>query len=54
MRIGHGFDMHKFGGCNPLVIGGVVIPNERGLLAHSDGDVMFCYYRCFSWCCCIR
>lgn len=39
MRIGHGFDVHKFGGEGPLVIGGVRIPYETGLLAHSDGDV---------------
>ncbi|WP_213991541.1 2-C-methyl-D-erythritol 2,4-cyclodiphosphate synthase [Sodalis sp. dw_96] len=39
MRIGHGFDVHKFGGAGPLVIGGVRIPHSQGLLAHSDGDV---------------
>lgn len=39
MRIGHGFDVHKFGGEGPLVIGGVRIPYENGLLAYSDGDV---------------
>ncbi|QWA10034.1 2-C-methyl-D-erythritol 2,4-cyclodiphosphate synthase [Sodalis ligni] len=39
MRIGHGFDVHKFGGPGPLVIGGVRIPYSQGLLAHSDGDV---------------
>ncbi|MDX7991568.1 2-C-methyl-D-erythritol 2,4-cyclodiphosphate synthase [Xenorhabdus littoralis] len=39
MRIGHGFDVHKFGGERPLVIGGVRIPYEHGLIAHSDGDV---------------
>lgn len=39
MRIGHGFDVHKFGGEGPLVIGGVRIPYKNGLLAHSDGDV---------------
>ena len=39
MRIGHGFDVHKFGGEGPLVIGGVRIPYDKGLLAHSDGDV---------------
>jgi len=39
MRIGHGFDVHKFGGEGPLIIGGVRIPYEYGLLAHSDGDV---------------
>ncbi|UDG79927.1 2-C-methyl-D-erythritol 2,4-cyclodiphosphate synthase [Candidatus Steffania adelgidicola] len=40
MRIGHGFDVHKFGGEGPLIIGGIHIPYSRGLLAHSDGDVM--------------
>lgn len=39
MRIGHGFDVHKFGGEGPLIIGGVRIPYAHGLLAHSDGDV---------------
>ncbi|WP_407333224.1 2-C-methyl-D-erythritol 2,4-cyclodiphosphate synthase [Enterovibrio sp. 27052020O] len=39
MRIGHGFDVHKFGGEGPVVIGGVKIPYEHGLIAHSDGDV---------------
>lgn len=39
MRIGHGFDVHAFYGEGPVIIGGVRIPYERGLLAHSDGDV---------------
>ncbi|MGL9773593.1 MAG: 2-C-methyl-D-erythritol 2,4-cyclodiphosphate synthase [Sodalis sp. (in: enterobacteria)] len=39
MRIGHGFDVHKFSGEGPLIIGGVRIPYPQGLLAHSDGDV---------------
>ncbi|RLR17522.1 2-C-methyl-D-erythritol 2,4-cyclodiphosphate synthase, partial [Sodalis-like symbiont of Bactericera trigonica] len=39
MRIGHGFDVHKFGGEGPIIIGGVRIPYPQGLLAHSDGDV---------------
>ncbi|MBM7037888.1 2-C-methyl-D-erythritol 2,4-cyclodiphosphate synthase [Vibrio ulleungensis] len=38
-RIGHGFDVHKFGGDGPVIIGGVSIPYELGLVAHSDGDV---------------
>ena len=38
-RIGHGFDVHKFGNEGPLVIGGVKIPYAQGLIAHSDGDV---------------
>jgi len=40
MRIGHGFDVHKFGGSGPIVIGGVSIDYEQGLVAHSDGDVL--------------
>jgi 2-C-methyl-D-erythritol 2,4-cyclodiphosphate synthase len=39
MRIGHGFDVHKFGGKGPLILGGVSIPFEQGFIAHSDGDV---------------
>lgn len=39
MRIGHGFDVHKFGGQGPLIIAGVRIPYPQGLLAYSDGDV---------------
>jgi len=39
IRIGHGFDVHKFGGEGPVIIGGVSVPYEQGLLAHSDGDV---------------
>jgi 2-C-methyl-D-erythritol 2,4-cyclodiphosphate synthase len=39
MRIGHGYDVHKFGGEGPIVIGGQQIPYQQGLLAHSDGDV---------------
>ena len=40
MRIGHGFDVHKFGGVGPCMLGGVAVPYEQGLLAHSDGDVV--------------
>lgn len=40
MRIGHGFDVHKFGPGDHVVLGGVSIPYEHGLLAHSDGDVL--------------
>ena len=40
MRIGHGYDVHKFGGAGPIVIGGVEIEYAQGLLAHSDGDVL--------------
>ena len=39
MRIGHGFDVHKFGGAGPLFLAGVAIPYEFGFIAHSDGDV---------------
>ncbi len=39
MRIGHGFDVHKFGGSGPLVLAGVDISYEQGFIAHSDGDV---------------
>jgi 2-C-methyl-D-erythritol 2,4-cyclodiphosphate synthase len=39
MRIGNGFDVHAFGEGDHLVLAGVRIPFERGVLAHSDGDV---------------
>ncbi|ABM02526.1 2-C-methyl-D-erythritol 2,4-cyclodiphosphate synthase [Psychromonas ingrahamii 37] len=39
IRIGHGFDVHKFGGQGPITIAGVKIPYHQGLIAHSDGDV---------------
>ena len=32
--------MHRFGGAGPLILGGVRIPHEMGLVAHSDGDVL--------------
>lgn len=40
MRIGHGYDVHRFGAGNAVVLGGVRIAHEYGLLAHSDGDVL--------------
>ncbi len=40
MRIGQGYDVHRFTPGKPLVIGGVDIPHDRGLQAHSDGDVL--------------
>ena len=40
MRIGHGFDVHRFGPGDHLVIGGVTIPHDFGMRAHSDGDVL--------------
>lgn len=39
IRIGHGFDVHRFGGQGPLTIGGVKVDYEQGFIAHSDGDV---------------
>jgi len=40
VRIGHGYDVHAFGEGDKIVIGGVAIEHERGLVAHSDGDVL--------------
>jgi 2-C-methyl-D-erythritol 2,4-cyclodiphosphate synthase len=40
MRIGQGFDVHAFAAGRKLVIGGVEIPHARGLLGHSDADVL--------------
>lgn len=40
IRVGHGFDVHKFGGEGPLILAGVPIAYPTGLLAHSDGDVV--------------
>jgi 2-C-methyl-D-erythritol 2,4-cyclodiphosphate synthase len=40
MRIGHGYDVHRFTEGRPLIIGGVNIPYEKGLLGHSDADVL--------------
>ena len=40
MRIGHGYDVHKLVEGRPLIIGGVEIPYEKGLLGHSDADVL--------------
>tara|TARA_R110000751_G_scaffold94563_2_gene184584 strand:- start:209 stop:697 length:489 start_codon:yes stop_codon:yes gene_type:complete len=40
MRIGHGFDVHRFGPGNHLMIGGVKLPFDHGFVAHSDGDVL--------------
>jgi len=39
MRIGHGYDAHRFEKQKPLVLGGVKVEHDFGLLAHSDGDV---------------
>ena len=40
MRIGHGYDVHKLTEGRPLILGGVKIPYEKGLLGHSDADVL--------------
>jgi 2-C-methyl-D-erythritol 2,4-cyclodiphosphate synthase len=40
MRIGQGYDVHAFGEGDHIILGGVTIPYERGLVAHSDGDVL--------------
>jgi 2-C-methyl-D-erythritol 2,4-cyclodiphosphate synthase len=40
MRIGQGFDVHRFGPGDAVVLGGVRIPHTHGLIAHSDGDVL--------------
>ena len=40
IRIGHGYDVHRLVPERPLVIGGVAVPFEKGLLGHSDADVL--------------
>ncbi len=40
IRIGHGYDVHRLTEGRPLILGGVHIPYERGLLGHSDADVL--------------
>lgn len=40
LRIGHGYDVHRFTDGDSIVLGGVSIPHSRGLEAHSDGDVL--------------
>lgn len=40
MRIGHGYDVHKLVEGRKLILGGVDIPYEKGLLGHSDADVL--------------
>ncbi len=39
-RIGHGYDVHRFGEGDFIVLGGVKIPHNHGFIAHSDGDVL--------------
>ncbi|HUG37335.1 MAG TPA: 2-C-methyl-D-erythritol 2,4-cyclodiphosphate synthase [Candidatus Limnocylindrales bacterium] len=40
MRVGNGYDSHRFDAAAPLVLGGVTIPNHAGLAGHSDGDAV--------------
>ena len=40
LRIGHGYDVHRFAENRKLILGGVDIPYEKGLLGHSDADVL--------------
>ena len=40
MRVGHGYDAHRYIAGRPLILGGVEIPYEKGLEAHSDGDAV--------------
>lgn len=40
IRIGQGFDVHAFAEGRPLILGGITIPHEKGLIGHSDADVL--------------
>lgn len=40
MRIGHGYDAHRYGEGRDFILGGIKIPSEFGMIAHSDGDVL--------------
>ena len=40
IRVGHGYDVHRFAEGRKLILGGVDIPSEKGLLGHSDADVL--------------
>ena len=40
MKIGHGYDAHALAPGRPLILGGVTIPHDKGLAAHSDGDAV--------------
>jgi len=40
MRVGQGFDAHRFGDGDHVMLGGVRVPHDRGVVAHSDGDVI--------------
>jgi len=39
-RIGHGYDVHQFGEGDFIMLGGVKVPHRKGIVAHSDGDVV--------------
>ena len=39
-RVGHGYDVHRFGEGDFIVLGGIKIPHHSGFVAHSDGDVL--------------
>jgi 2-C-methyl-D-erythritol 2,4-cyclodiphosphate synthase len=39
-RIGHGYDVHRLSSDRDLILGGVAVPHEKGLLGHSDADVL--------------
>ena len=39
-RVGQGFDVHEFAEGRPLIIGGIEVPSDKGLLGHSDADVL--------------
>lgn len=40
IRVGNGFDVHAFGPGDHVMLGGVAVPHDRGVMAHSDGDVL--------------
>jgi 2-C-methyl-D-erythritol 2,4-cyclodiphosphate synthase len=40
LRIGNGYDIHQLVGDRPLILGGITIPHDRGLLGHSDADAL--------------
>lgn len=40
MRIGQGYDLHRLEAGYPLILGGVIIPHTKGLVGHSDADVL--------------
>jgi len=46
MRVGMGYDVHKLVEGRDLILGGVKIPYEKGLLGHSDADVLLCNHGC--------